>query len=167
MLRTLGDSNFTLVIICASSSFKRCRGIDFGVLSWMLLNTVRRQIDTVPKVQAGLYFCDRRKGGSERQTGGGTWVGSAVYPTLIHVTLGPLLTPSVPLCPCLENGLIAWLPRSVARFNELMTLEYFELQMKVIAQNKACWWLCIIKALEKGWSELPPPPPSHHKRTQT
>lgn len=45
----------------------------------------------------------------------------------------------VPLCPCLENGLIAWPPKGVASFNELMMLEHFELQMKVIAQNKACW----------------------------
>lgn len=65
-------------------------------------------------------------------------MGSVVSPTLIHVALGPLLTPPVPLCPCLENGLIAWPPRGVARLNELMMLEHFELQMKVITQNKAC-----------------------------
>lgn len=66
-------------------------------------------------------------------------MGSVVYLTLIHVTLGQLLTPSVPLCPRLENGLIASPRRGVARFNEVMMFELFELQMKVIAQNKACW----------------------------
>lgn len=95
----------------------------------------------------GWLFLWWGKEGSEKQTGGGTWVGSVVYLTLIHVTLGQLLTPSVPLCPRLENGLIASPRRGVARFNEVMMFELFELQMKVIAQNKACWWLCIIKAL--------------------
>lgn len=62
-----------------------------------------------------------------------------LYPTLIHVTSGQLQTSFVPLCPCLENGLTASPPSGVARFNELMMFEHFELQMKVIVQNKARW----------------------------